>query len=227
MGIWELDAPEHPDDSGAVDTVRLENLLWALRGLRAEQWVDLGEAPPLRQIVAEVVPEQGRRHTVSATLYPDCVIVVDEQRPAVLAKAQCAALSEDLLFDDPLRFWLERSRGVEVARVGETSPPVFLRRRDEQFVTGEGTPVDDPQLLAQLQEWIDWRSQGLRAGEPPGAALWTLDVRRDVGTAVQVDVGAGWVRLRGADWYYVQRDPEAAPPVPVDEALDPEGVELE
>lgn len=227
MGTWELDAPEHPDDSGAVDTVRLENLLWALRGLRAEKWVDLGEAPPLRHIVAEVVPEQGRRHTVSATLYPDCVIAVDGQRPAVIGKAQCAALGEDLLFDDPLRFWLERSRGVEVARAGETTPAVFLRRRDEQFITGEGTPLDDPQLAAQLQAWIDWRSQGLRAGQPPGDVEWTLDVRREVGTAVQVDIGPGWVRLRGADWYYVQRDPEAAPPVPVDETLDPEGVELD
>jgi hypothetical protein len=227
MGTWQLDAPEHPDDSGAIDTVRLENLLWALRGLRAEKWVDLGDAPPLRHIVAEVVPEQGRRHTVSATLYPDCVIAVDGQRPAVIGKAQCAALGEDLLFDDPLRFLLERSRGVEVARVGALSPAVFLRRRDEQWVTGEGTPLDDPELAAQLQTWIDWRSQGLRAGEPAGVVEWTLDVRREVGPAVQVDVGPGWVRLRGADWYYVQRDPEAAPPVPIDEALDPEGVELE
>lgn len=227
MGVWELDAPEHPDDSGAVDTVRLENLLWALRGLRSEQWVDLGEAPPLRHIVAEVVPEQGKRHTVSATLYPDCVIAVEGQRPAAIGKAQCAALGEDLLFDDPLRFWLERSRGVEVARVGDTTPPVFLRRRDEQFVTGEGTPIEDPALAELLQTWIDWRSQGLRAGEPAGAVEWTLDVRREVGTPVQVDIGPGWVRLRGADWYYVLREGEAPPPVPVEEALDPEAVELD
>jgi hypothetical protein len=231
MGIWELDAPEHPDDSGAVDTVRLENLLWALRGLRAEAWVTLGDATALRQIVAEVVPEQGRRHTVSATLYPDCVIAVDGQRPAAIGKAQCAALSEDLLFDNPLQFWLERSRGLELARGpsegGPAPAPVFLRRRDEQFVTGEGTPLDDPQLAKQLQTWLDWRSQGIRAGQPPGSVEWTLDIRRELGPAVQVDVGPGWVRIRGADWYYVERDPEAAPSVPLDETLDPRGIELE
>jgi hypothetical protein len=104
---------------------------------------------------------------------------------------------------------------------------VFLRRRDEQWTTGEGTPLDDPELVEQLQAWIDWRSKGLHAGEPPGEVEWTLDVRREVGTAVQLDIGAGWVRLRGADWYYVQRDPGAAPPVPVDDALNPEAVELD
>jgi hypothetical protein len=230
MGTWELDAPEHPDDSGAVDTVRLENLLWALRGLRAESWVAVDDAGPLRQIIAEVVPEQGRRHTVNATLYPNCVIAVEGQRPAAIGKAQCAALSEDLLFDDPLRFWLERSRGLEVARADSNSGSVFLRRRDEQFVTGEGTPLDDPELAKQLQTWIDWRSQGIHAGQPSGEIEWTLDIRRELGPAVQVDIGAGWARIRGADWYYVERDPETSPTVPVtkiDEVLDPEGVELD
>jgi hypothetical protein len=227
MGTWELDAPEHPDDSGAIDTVRLENLLWALRGLRAESWVTLGDALPLRHIVAEVVPEQGRRQTVSATLYPDCVIAVEGQRPAAIGKAQCVALSEDLLFDDPLRFWLERSRGLELARASGSAGSTFLRRRDEQFVTGEGTPLDDPELAAQLQAFIDWRSQGIRAGQPPGPTEWTLDIRRELGPAVQVDVGTGWVRVRGADWYYVERDPEAAPTEPVEQKLDPEGIELE
>lgn len=230
MGVWELDAPEHPDDSGAIDTVRLENLLWALRGLRAEAWVELGDAAPLRHIIAEVVPEQGRRHTVDAMLYPDCVIVVEGQRPAAIGKAQCAALESDLLFDDPLRFWLERSRGVEVARAGDTSP-VFLRRRDEQFVTGEGTPLEDPELAEALQGFIDWRSQGLRAGQPPGSVEWTLDVRREHGPALQVDVGPGWAQLRGADWYYVARDPASEPTdpseAPIEAPLDPRGVEID
>jgi hypothetical protein len=226
MGIWELDAPEHPDDSGAVDTVRLENLLWALRGLRAEAWVELGDVVPLRHIVAEVVPEQGLRHTVDATLYPGCVIVVQGHQPAAIGKAQCTALQEDVLFDDPLRFWLERSRGVEVARAGESSP-VFLRRRDEQFITGEGTPLTDPELLATMQKFIDWRSQGIRAGQPPGAIEWTLDVRREQGPSVQVEVGADWVRLRGAQWYYLAREEGAGPTAPIEENLDPRGVDLD
>ncbi|HVH99128.1 MAG TPA: DUF4340 domain-containing protein, partial [Enhygromyxa sp.] len=39
MGVWELDAPTHPDDSGAINQDRLETVLWALQGLRAEAWV--------------------------------------------------------------------------------------------------------------------------------------------------------------------------------------------
>ena len=44
---------------------------------------------------------------------------------------------------------------------------------------------------------------------------------------MQVDIGSDWVRLHGADWYYVARDPEAEPTAPIDETLDPRGVELD
>ena len=60
-----------------------------------------------------------------------------------------------------------------------------------------------------------------------GTVEWTLDIRRELGPAVQVDVGSGWMRIRGAEWYYIERDPESAPSVPVDETLDPRGIELE
>ncbi|PRP90824.1 hypothetical protein ENSA5_61440 [Enhygromyxa salina] len=206
MGAWQLDAPAHVDDNGAIDEVRLENLLWALRSLRAEAWVDPPSTAPLRRLVAEVVPERGARYTLEVTVFPDCIVEVEGQRPAAVAEAQCAALAEDLLFDDPLRFWLERSRGVEIADAGgDTS--VFLRRRDQQFVTDDNLPLDDDALAARLQGWIDWRSGGVRAGEAPGDFEWTLDVRRDFGPAAQVEIGPGWVRLRGANWYYVEREP--------------------
>jgi hypothetical protein len=228
MGVWALDAPPHPDDNGAIDTVRLENLLWAARSLRAEAWVEPPVTAPLRRILLEVVPSQGLRHSVEIVLYPECIVSVAGQHPAAISEAQCAALGEDLLFDDPLRFWLERSRGVEITRAADDTR-VFLRRRDGQFVTQSGAPLEDEELKQRLQGWIDWRTQGIRPGEPPGAVQWTLDVRRDFGPAAQVEIGEGWARLRGADWYYLEREPDPGAEVPgvPGEELDPGAVELD
>lgn|GEM_PF-1958618 len=224
MGVWELDAPAHVDDSGGIDEVRLETILWALRQLRAEVWVETPTGAPLRHISVEVVPASGLRRTVTISLYDDCIVEVEGHPSAAISRAQCAALSEDLFFDDPLRFWLERSRSVELADAnGEQR--VFLRRRDEQFVTDDGRSIDDQTLAGQLAAWIDWRSAGLRAGEPPTALDWSLDIRREFGPAVQVELGPGWVRLRGADWYYKQREAgvEAPSGVPDDDSdLDPD-----
>ena len=201
MGVWELDAPIHPDDSGAIDRDRLENVLWALRQVRAEAWVDAPTAPPLRRLSVEVVPAQGLHRRVDVDLFDDCVVVVEGNPAAAVSTAQCEALSQDLLFDDPLKFWLERSRGVEVAD-SHAEHRVFLRRREDQFVTDEGRAITDEVLERQLETWMAWRSAGLREGEPPTPMTWTLDVRRDFGPPAQVEYGDGWVRLRGQTWYY-------------------------
>lgn len=228
MGTWELDAPAHPDDSGAINQDRLETLLWAVQQLRAEAWVDEPSVAPLRRITAEVVPAQGLHRSVAVTLYPDCVVEVEGHPPAAIATAQCQALSTDLLFDDPLEFWLERSRAVEIAKA-DGSQRVLLRRRNEQFVTDEGGPLDDEALARQIEAWMQWRSAGLREGEPPTPVAWTLDVRRDSGPSAQVEIGEGWARVKGAGWYYEQRDPKAvieqldAP----EEEMDPGAVELD
>lgn len=223
LGVWELDAPVHVDDSGAIDQVRLEAVLWALRQLRAEAWVEAPSEAPLRRLSVEVVPIQGLRRTVDVALYPDCIVEVEGHGSAAIARAPCAALSEDIFFDDPLRFWLERSRSVEIADAREQRRS-FLRRRDEQFVTDEGGLIGDEELAERLVGWINWRSAGLRAGEPATALEWSLDIRRDFGPPAQVELGRGWVRLRGADWYYEEREAGVeAPPVVADEDpnLDP------
>lgn len=208
MGVWELDAPIHVDDSGAVDQVRLESVLWAIRQIRAEAWVKPPRRAPLRRLSVDVVPAQGLRRTVDVVLYPDCIVEVEDHPAAAISAAQCEALTEDLLFDDPLRFWLERSRSVEVADA-DGDRRVFLRRRDEQFVNDDGSALSDEALAQRLAGWIDWRSAGLRAGDPPGPVEWTLDVRREFGPPAQVEIGAGWARLRGQGWYYEQREPTA------------------
>jgi hypothetical protein len=204
MGVWELDAPVHPDDSGAVDQDRLETMLWALQQLRAEAWAEPPTEPPLRRLAVEVVPAQGLRRSVAVTLYPDCVVEVEGHPPAALSTAQCEALSGDLLFDDPLRFWLDRSRSVEVTEV-EGTRRVFLRRRDQQFVTDDERAITDEVIARQLAAWMDWRAAGLREGEPPTPVAWRLDVRRDFGPPAQVEIGEGWVRVSGAGWYYEQQ----------------------
>lgn len=227
MGVWELDAPTHPDDSGAVDQDRLETMLWALSQLRAEAWVDEPTLAPLRRLSVEVVPAQGLHRNVVVALYPDCVVEVEGHPPAAISTAQCQALSGDIFFDDPLKFWLERSRAVEVASADE-STRVLLRRRDQQFVNDDGTAITDEKLLRQLDSWLQWRSAGLRAGEPPGEVEWSLDVRRNFGPSAQVEIGDGWARLRGAGWYYVQRDPDAAgEKVEVEQPLDPDALDSE
>ncbi len=216
MGVWQLDAPTHVDGSGAIDEVRLENMLWALGHLRAEGWVQPPQTPPLRLISVEVVPESGARRTETVILFEDCAVAVEGHRPALVSAAQCEALSEDLLFDDPLRFWIERARSLEVSAEPESDPEVetaprrwFVRREREQFVTDDGRELDDPALEATLQTWIGWRASGARRGEPETPLRWRVDVRREAGARVQAEIGDGWVRLRGADWYYVEREAEA------------------
>lgn len=227
MGSWELDAPAHPDDSGAINQDRLETLLWALQQLRAEAWVDEPTVAPLRRITAEVVPAQGLHRSIAVALYPNCVVEVEGHPPAAIATAQCQALSTDLLFDDPLKFWLERSRAVEVAKA-DGSQRVLLRRRGEQFVTDDDRPLDDEALARQLDAWMQWRSAGLREGQPPTPVAWTLDVRRDFGPSAQVEIGDGWARVKGAGWYYEQRDPKAVvEQLDALDELDPGAVELD
>ena len=106
---------------------------------------------------------------------------------------------------------------------------MLLRRRDEQFVNDDGSALEDEALARQLAEWMEWRSAGLREGEPPTPVAWTLDVRRDFGPAAQVEIGEGWARLKGAGWYYEQRDPDAAVEEVegLEEPLDPGAVELD
>ena len=65
---------------------------------------------------------------------------------------------------------LERARGVEVASTSDEAR-VFLRRRDEQFVTADGGALTDEQLEA--------RGQG---GPPPasGASVPTSNPGAEV-----------------------------------------------
>ncbi|MFY0531353.1 hypothetical protein [Nannocystis pusilla] len=112
LGVWRLDAPVHPDGAAALDEVRLEAMLAGLQAARAEAWTDRPLTAPLRTIRVE------RTGSEAATLelHPDCVAHVPGQpRAALLPKSTCVALSDDLLYSDPLRFWLGQARRVELS----------------------------------------------------------------------------------------------------------------
>jgi hypothetical protein len=231
MGVWRLDAPEHVDESGgALDEVRLETLLAILSSLRAEVWREPSSEPSLRRFQLDLVPEQGPRRTIALSLYPDCVVEIDG-RWAAIAAADCAVLGEDLLFDDPLRLWIDGARSMEIIP-GVPKPEVrsdktFLRRQHGRFEKVDGSEADEA-TQTRLQSWIDWRSAGLRSGDPPTPIEWSVDIRRNQLPDVHAEIGRGWVRLRGADWYYVEREAKPVeqpePTEPVD--FDPEAIEI-
>ncbi|MCA9702080.1 MAG: hypothetical protein KC431_31445, partial [Myxococcales bacterium] len=163
-------------------------------------------------------------------LYPGCVVELEGHRPASIPRSSCERLSEDLLFDDPLRFWLERARSLELRAAGQDA--VFLRREREQFVDDDGKPIDaDSPIGKAMQGWLDWRSAGLRSGEPEGPVRWTLDIRRDAGQRVQVEIGDDWVRVGDGGWVYLRREPGDEPGAPDDEGpsedFDPGALELD
>ena len=213
LGVWRLDAPSHPDGVAVLDEVRLEALLAALQSVRAEAWVDVPAAAPLRTLrVERARGGPGSAGDLTLDLHANCVGHVPGQRHAArLEDDACAALQDDLLYDDPLRFWLGQARSVQVTDVHGAGERTAMLRRDD----GDAWSVEsgDATLLAELPGWAAFRSAGLRSGEPRGATATQAKIWRSGAPAVRVDLGPtvdgapAWVRLTGAPWHY----PAAAP----------------
>lgn len=199
LGVWQLDAPVHPDGAGALDDVRLEELLSALSSLRAEEWVEAPGGDLARTLRVELTPRTGRASAVEVELHEGCTVRAGA-RLARVSEGACRALATDLLYDDPLRSWLRSARTVEVEREGVA---VLLRREGERLV-GDG--LDGP-LRAALAEWDGFRSARLAAGAPPDAARRAvrLTVRRDDGPTVIVHARPDAVHVEGTTWHYVGR----------------------
>jgi hypothetical protein len=203
LGSWRLDHPAHPDAAGAIDEVRLERMLGALVNARARAWVDHPQGSPLRTIGVESVPDGPTASTLTMTIFDDCVVTVPDKRAAVLDERTCAAVSGDLLFADPVRFWLDRARSVTVRRSG-AEPAQIRRVGDAGWTDLSGAPIS-----AELEEALalvrSLESVGLRSGDPTGPRQMQLTIRRDENADVEVDVGADWARIAGADWHYALR----------------------
>lgn len=200
LGVWRLDAPVHPDGAAALDEVRLEAMLAALQGARAEAWTDRPVTAPVRTIRIERTGSEA----LALDLHADCVGHVPGQpRAALLPPSTCAALGDDLLYNDPLRFWLGQARRVELS-AGTATATAARESIEEANWAGSG----DPALLAELGGWDAFRAARLVQGEPRGATATTAKIQRPGRPTVAVDVGPtiegapAWVRLRAADWYY-------------------------
>jgi hypothetical protein len=213
LGVWRLDAPAHPDGVAVLDEVRLEAMLAALQSLRAEAWTAVPGAAPLRSIRVERTRSgPAGAGELALDLHEGCVGHVPGQRQAAqLGASACAALSDDLLYNDPLRFWLGQARSLQLTdlRAAEERT-VMLRRDDSDAWTVES---GDATLAAELTSWDGFRSAGLRGGEPRGAAVLQAKIWRSGTAAIRIDLGPvldgvpAWVRLTGSPWYYPAASP--------------------
>lgn len=219
LGVWRLDAPAHPDGVAVLDEVRLEAILAALQGLRAELWVPVPAVAPLRTLRLERTRSgPDGENGLAVELYPGpdpdaaCVgHLPGDHQAALLARDTCTTLLGDLLYDDPLRFWLGQGRSAQLsdATRGEGERTATLRRDGDAWSVESGEPT----LLSELPGWAAFRSAGLRTGEPRGATAITAKISRSGAAAVRVDLGPqidgapAWVRLAGAPWYYLAGPP--------------------
>ncbi len=229
LGVWRLDAPTHPDGVAVLDEVRLEGVMAALQGLRAEAWTPVPVTAPTRTLRIERGRSgPGDDGSLSVELYlpkPDvptlCVAhVVGQPQAARLSEGTCEGLQDDLLYNDPLRFWLAQARSVQLTDRSAASERVAMLRREGTTPEGDAWSVEsgDPTLIGELSAWPTFRSAGLRSGEPRGAAAIEAKIWRSGAAAVRVDLGPtidgapAWVRIAGAPWYYLAGLPERETP---------------
>ena len=195
LGVWRLDAPRHPDGDAALNETALEGLLATVSSLRAESFERPPASAPQRTIRVEMTPRRGQAAQAAIELHPGCVAVVDD-KAATLSEAACTRLQGDLLHDDPLEYWVQTARSIEI---DEGDLQVRLKRDQEALLASEG---DGEAALARLQSLAAARVEGLEAGEPPGAPEGSLRILPASGSAFFVDYGPGWAAVRGADWFY-------------------------
>jgi hypothetical protein len=145
-------------------------------------------------------------------LHAGCVGHIPGQRQAAqLGASACEALADDLLYNDPLRYWLGQARSLQLTDLRAPGERGVMLRRDD----GDSWTVEsgDAALASELSAWDGFRSAGIRSGEPRGAAALQAKIWRSGTAAIRVDLGPvvdgvpAWVRLTGSPWYY-----PAAPP---------------
>lgn len=194
LGVWRLDAPDHPDGDDALGADPLERLLLTVAGLRATAWADPPTRGPLRTIVVEGVPRSAGPSAVSIALFDDCVVVVDGARPARIDAAACQRLGSDLLVATPLQFWMLAATRIEFTEAGQTRRLV----REGDHFTGD----EDGTVQARLNAWAQRSAVAVVPGPRPGPPLASVRFVPDRGVPFVVELGADFIRLSDAPWHY-------------------------
>ncbi len=211
LGVWQLDAPEHPDGGDALDEIRVEGMLAAFASVRAEQWVERpASRTRLRTIRVGRTPTRTRTSEVSLHLHEGCIADLPElDRAARVSDGDCTALLEDVLYIDPLREWLSSASSVELQVIGKAETTRLTQRNGVWYVGDTPEVVAGP-LRDRLAGFDSWRAKGIAAGPPPGPAKLKLRIQRPQKPVVVLTVGDKWVQVHRAGWYY--ESAQAEPP---------------
>lgn len=202
LGVWRLDAPQHPEGDAALSDVILEEVLAATSAVRVVDWTARPEQPPVRTLRLEQTPQAGRDTTVVLELWPDpldagrCVGAVGE-RVGRLRESTCARLFRDLLHTDPVQFWIDTARTIEVA-IDDHSTTF---RRTPEGLIGEGAFAEDD--FGRLRALADHRVVGLVKPSPEasqGALSLRVTPRR--GEPIRASIDAAHVILLDQGWAY-------------------------
>lgn len=200
LGVWRLDAPSHPEGDAALSDVLLAEVLGAASAVRVRRWTPRPADDPSRTLRLEQTPEAGRDTVIELALWPDpedpaaCIAAVGEQA-GHLPASTCQRLGQDLLHTDPVQFWIDTARSIEVTVDGHTS----RFERSPEGLVGEGTEVAAD--MERLRALAERAVVGLEDadGEPEG---WSMRVLPKRGEALDVVVADDTLTLRGVGWRY-------------------------
>ena len=200
FGAWRLDAPEHPDLDAALDHVRLEQLVTTLSSLRAIAWgpSELGDVERTITLGVAGSGAEGPRK-IEIALGGGCRCRVDGGRVAVLDARTCAALSGEVLFDDPARGWLREASSVEW---GEGADVVIARREGDAWDVDARDPRRATDMESLLRRLENWRSERIVAVDEGASFGQRVVLRRDSGVDVTLGVSEVRVHVAGQPWAY-------------------------
>lgn len=204
LGVWRLDAPTHPEGDVALSDVLLGEVLAAAASVRVQSWVPIPAASPLRTLRLEQVPEAGRESVLILEVWADpedpqgCIAAVD-QRAGRLTSTACRRLQQDILHTDPVAFWLDTARSIEVIAQGHTS----RFERTPEGLVGEGPHVEaDMERLRTLAQRRVVRLESVSDDDVEREDSWTIRVLPKRGERLDAQVDDDSVTLVGSDWRY-------------------------
>ncbi len=201
LGVWRLDAPIHPEGDQALSDVYLEAILAAVGRVRVEQWVPRPAEAPARVLRLEQTPQRGRPTTVTLEVWPaddatqPCIVAV-EQRAGVVRPGACVRLLQDLLHSDPVQYWVDTARSIEVT-MGERTTR-FERQPQGLVADGDHAEAAWARLRALAQRPV----VGLESGVRTVGDDVTLRVQPGRGEPIEAVAGPDFVSLRGVGWTY-------------------------